>query len=372
MSESQGNEFREAMESLNESNRILIGARMLTKSKTLTQQQTFEIVERFQRHIERRGISLSQVAKQIRYAESVISQWRSNVYKGDMDGVTRAVNDWIERDARRAEVARPRGEIKTWCAETMRTVSHISDKHCLMAAIVAPSGSGKSMVLQALTEEMRGIYISVDPAITARELLRKLAVSLGRKLERGSRGLLLSYIVGELRGSKRILFFDEAQHLGKAVAYLRAIHDQANVPIVMAGTADILGYVDDRADGRGQLARRTIVCNIMEEVYNAEQPGGQSMGRDLFTLSEVREFFASRQIKLTDGGLSLMWSLACLPDHGTLGLVELLAKLALEANRGIEVLDRPHIIKAANAFLGRARAKHVQTIAERHEQRQVA
>jgi len=68
----------------------------------------------------------------------------------------------------------------------------------------------------------------------------------------------------------------------------------------------------------------------------------------------------------------LMWSLACLPDHGTLGLVELLAKLALEANRGIEVLDRPHIIKAANAFLGRARAKHVQTIAERHEQRQVA
>ena len=104
-----------------------------------------------------------------------------------------------------------------------------------------------------------------------------------------------------------------------ALNCVRSIHDQAEVPIILAGTADILHHVNDRADGRGQFASRCIFHNEMEGALNVEGPGSGSAGaRDLFTLEEIKAFFDMKKIRLADDALDLCWSLACLPNHGTL------------------------------------------------------
>jgi len=83
----------------------------------------------------------------------------------------------------------------------------------MMAAIVAPAGSGKSLVLKALADETRGIYVYCQPNVTVRELLYKIALALGYRADRrrpASRdcppGSLNSF-----RGTKRRSISDEAQ-----------------------------------------------------------------------------------------------------------------------------------------------------------------
>jgi hypothetical protein len=204
--------------------------------------------------------------------------------------------------------------------------------------------------------------------MTAREFLISLSVHLGFKDETfRSKASLLRFVVNRLQGTKRIIFLDEAHQLSKAIGCIRAIHDQAGVPIVMAGTAEILNMVDDRADGRGQFSSRCIRFNVCEAVRDAQDPRGGSAGRDLFTIEEIKAFFQMKRIRLTTDALRLMWLLACLPNHGTLRLVETLAEIALDLNAGVEVLDRSHIIEALEMFRGRKESDFLQTLTERHE-----
>lgn len=151
------------------------------------------------------------------------------------------------------------------------------------------------------------------------------------------------------------------------VSLIRSIYDQAGVPIVMAGTSDILPHVDDRTDGRGQFASRTLFCNIVEMVTDAEHGGGKSEVRDLFTVEEIAAFFATRKIRLTREALMLAWALACLPNYGTLRFIGDVATLASDLSRGEEV-DRKGILQAMQFALGRPLARHVSTIAERHQE----
>ena len=359
-------EGREALDALNRNNLLLEAARMLPSDKPLTAPMIFAVIDRFTKYIEDREISMAQVAREISYAESVLSTWKSNTYKGDMDAVTRGVNNWMERDARRAAFAKPRDYVPTFVAETIRTIAFQADKQLKMAAIVAPAGSGKTKVLRVLTEQMRGIYLYVPQNMSEKEFLIQLAMALGRNADHGSKGSILRWVVKKLKDTRRIIFIDEAQNLGKWIGMVRSIHDEAAVPIVMAGTADILQMVNDRADGRGQFSSRTIRCNLMDFVANAEDPDGNAADRELFTLEEIKRFFDSRGMRLADDGMRFMWALACLPNYGTLRLAELVADLAADANRGVAVLTRQQLLAALPMVVG-GEARYLKGLTERQE-----
>lgn len=364
----QSNEHREAMDRLNETNRILLEARMLSRKQPLSLQQTADTIEQFRHYTEQRRMPMVQVSREINYAESVISQWKAGNYRGDVEAVTRAINDWLERDARRASAERPKDTVSTWVAETIRTIALQADKQVMMAVIVAPAGAGKTKVLRAMTDEMRGIYLYCFTSMTEREFLASLLAAMGKTVAGKTKAALMRQVVGELKGTKRILFLDEAQQLPKAIGCIRSIHDQAQVPIVMAGTADILRYVDDRADGRGQFSSRTIRCNLLDFVCNAEDPNGNPAGRDLFTIEEIRSFFAMRSMRLADDAMRLMWALACLPNFGTLRLIGNVADIAADVNRSADMLTRQHLIGALQMLVG-GEAKYLNNLAERHQEK---
>jgi DNA transposition AAA+ family ATPase len=364
---------RRLMDRLNEQNRILLEARMLPRGKTLTEEHVAGVREAFADYIAKRDIMPSQVAREIGYSPAVVSDWSKGKYKGDVDKVTHAINDWMERDARREKASRPKDYVETRVAEMIQTAVYLADKETKMVAIVTPSGSGKTKVLKILTERMRGIYAYVDPNITERELVFKIASALGfpRTGKSPSKAALRHFIIEKLADTRRPIFLDEAQNLHKAIGVVRSLFDQANVPIVMAGTREIMTYVDDRSDGRGQFSRRCIRFNIIEQIINVEGPGGGAAGgagRHLFDEKEIERFLKSKEIRVTRDGLHMMWLLACLANHGTLGLIETLGGIAQHLNPKAEAIDREMVVEAMQMFRGPQDAAYLEKLADRYEQ----
>jgi DNA transposition AAA+ family ATPase len=356
---------RQAMDRLNDANRVLAEARMLPKNEKLTEDQIRGVVTRLKKHLEECGLPMGSAARELGYSKSTLSEWASGKYKGDIDTVTHAVNAWLERDARRRQASRPRDYVRTWIAEDIRTQCYRADKQMMMAAIVVPSGAGKTMVLKALTDELRAIYIYCHSAMTVGELYMNIALELGWKGVGKSRGALLRFIVNSLASTGRMIFLDEAHTLGPKIGYIRAIHDQAGVPVVMAGTAEILENVDDHSHGRGQFRSRCIIYNAMDFIINAERPDGKAGGRDLFTVEEIKTFFAMKQMRLEKGALDLLWAIACLPGWGCLRTVEKVAAAVFDIEPDITVITRDLVIVALESQYGMG-ATFIQELGRRH------
>ncbi len=78
----------------------------------------------------------------------------------------------------------------------------------------------------------------------------------------------------------------------------------------MADTVDILSYIDDRRDGRGQFSRRCLQLDLTQCVWNPEQstdaPDPLGSQKPLFTLNEIRRFFAMKRIRMTEARYALL------------------------------------------------------------------
>jgi hypothetical protein len=174
---------------------------------------------------------------------------------------------------------------------------------------------------------------------------------------------LLNFVVKSLTGTRRIIFLDEAHQLGHKIGSVRAIYDRASVPIVMAGTEEIISFIDDRAHGGGQFSSRCIHYNVADYIYDAEGPrGGDSDARDLFTVDEIKEFFERKRIRFDRDALRLVWSLACLPRQGTLRFVDRIINAALDISPDVEIVSRELVLMGLEAQVGRGRANRLREI----------
>lgn len=356
----------EALDRLSEIDRIQIEARMLPQDKPITDEMIDEIRGRAKTYMARTGATGLQIAKECGYVRSVITEWLGGKYPGKSDEVARKVNEWMERDGRRRVAARPKDFVPTRVADYIRATVAQADKHCMIAVIVVPAGAGKTKVLKILTEQMNGLYLYCNQQLTPREFLRSLCDALGRREKTGTKAEMERWIVAKLKGTKRIIFLDEAHQLGAALNCVRSIHDQAEVPIVLAGTSDILQQVNDRADGRGQFSSRCIFYNAIETAMNVEDPnGGKAGGKDLFSVEEIKAFFAMKKMRLADDAIQLCWALACLPNHGTLRLIEKTTSIVMDMEPELAVITRRHVLVALRMMVGE-QVNYLQRVASRH------
>ena len=74
--------------------------------------------------------------------------------------------------------------------------------------------------------------------------------------------------------------------------------------------------------------------------------------RPLFSKDEVRQFLAMKQVKLSGGDvLKLMWQIANLTEHGTLGLCGDVVETIADLWPG-ESITREHVFSALTLLLG--------------------
>lgn len=308
------------------------------KDGPLMDEQHTRIAEAFRQFLDRIGISQSEAARKISgVAASTISQYLSGTYRGDLDAVGRRLNRWMEQEGRARDVRVELPYVRTSVAEAIRKVITVTIEQGKMAAIVAPAGSGKTKVVQLTAEDQDGVYIYCDEDLTPSALYHQLALAVKVNTTLVSRGAaaLKRAIVDKLKGTNRPIFLDEAHLLPpKVFAGLRSIYDQTGCPIIFVGAYEIIGRVDDRSSGRGQLSRRCYTFNALEHFSSVEGggPGGSAagggLGRPLYTLDEIRQVFAASPLKLTDAAFEMLWAIACLPSHGCLGTAKDIVDMA--------------------------------------------
>lgn len=331
--------------------------------------------------LEHTALSQSAAAKTIGVGASTVSQFLSGSYPGDLDKLTHRINRWLEREGRKRQVRVELPYIRTRVAQHMRRVVSLAVEHGMMAAIVAPAGSGKTKLMELLAEDMNGLYIYCDGRMTATNMDQKLAIAAGAIAPATSRGAakFREATITKLKGTERPIFIDEAHLLKpKIFADLRSIHDQTGdgrtgrpgCPIIFTGAYEILGRVDDRSTGRGQMMRRCITFNAIEHFANVE-PGGDGShpaGEPLFAIEDIRAVLEHMPLKLTKAAVEMLWAIACLPSHGCLGTVKYVLDFAWRsygagAKIGLDELD----LVMSTLFSTRARA--IVSAARTHRER---
>lgn len=353
--------------------RVLIQGRRLPADRKLTPAEIEQVRQDFLGYSHRHDGVKDLVSRQVGMVPAVVTRWTSGLEIRDPESVARAINDWMERDARARRAAIPDNYIRTRIAENIRAIVYTAHSTGAMAAIVVPSGAGKTMVLEILAQEMAGLVIYCDEDLTPRAFMEALAQAL--LIPSGGSVLdLKQRIVGKLRGTGRPIFLDEAHRLRPTVyPRIRSIYDLTGCSIIMAGTHEILEHICDEAGGRGQMSSRCVRYNALETIYNAEGQGpngGAALGKPLFSRQEIEAIFGQMQVRLDRDGLELLWALACLPGHGCLRTARRVVQLVRQKFQDGPITREqllwalPLLFGQQGRFLSRLADQHAQAMAK--------
>ena len=343
---------RNVIDNLSQADRVLVQARVLPDGP-LTDEQVGQVRSDISRYMAERGIFAAQVARETGIDAKAVSRFCNGSYDGDAEALARQLNDWSEQHERRRRVELPVDFVPTQLAQDIRAVVYAAMETGSMLAVVAPSGSGKTMIMELLAEELRGPYIYCDEDFTPRTFLVELARAVGAPMK-GSRSAaqLKQSIVAKLKGTRRHVFLDEAHRLRpQVIGRIRSLHDLTGTSVVMAGTHEIFDRIDDRAMGRGQMSGRCLRYNALEHTFNAEDPTGARAGRPLFSKAEIRQFFDKMAVRIDPEAFDMLWAIACLPDQSCLRTVRRVVQI-ITRKFGAEVVTRQDVLDALPLLLG--------------------
>lgn len=273
----------------------------------------------------RRVISFAEISRAIGRAGNTASQWYNGKLTGDVDRVTRAINQFIDTHITRQKIKGDSDYVPTWVAEQMIVRVRLAHNKRKMLACVSPAGSGKSLVIQALAEEFQGYTVYCDETLSPKMLLLRIARACRCESDkRDTTSDLIAKIIERLVGRNTIVFIDEAQLLSnKCAGVIRSLYDQTGVTFALFGSQNIFHVIDDRDPriGGGQFWSRTHKVDMVRQASIHPDDQGNA-GRLLFTVEEVRALAQSKGVRLSrDGVEDMLLQIACLPTFGTLRLV---------------------------------------------------
>ncbi len=186
-------------------------------------------------HIASTGMSQKQVGTQLGKSAAVVNQYLKGTYKGDVEGVDKAVAELAKREqGKSTELSKAFIETTT-AIRTMQCCQLAHQNHD-MQIVIGDAGLGKTMALKEYTKRKSNvIMIEVDPTFSSKVLLAEICQELGIIAGRNNNAMMKA-IIDKLDGSDRLLIVDEAELLTlNSLEILRRIHDKADIGIVLAG-----------------------------------------------------------------------------------------------------------------------------------------
>lgn len=290
----------------------------------LTSDQIGQVRDDYRAYVAQHGIASATVAKQIDVSPTTISQFVAGIYQGDNQRIARALNDWMELDARRRKSRIGVQYVPTRVAEEMRGLIEIAIREVAIGIIVSEPGTGKSLVLKVMAEKYHAVEIYGEEDLRPGSFIRAVAAQLGMTKRKATTYDMMHDVIDRLTGTNRPVFIDEAQRLPLDVlARLRTMHDRASIPIILAGTDEIISRVKDIGNGRGQFSSRCVQFKALDQyIHSDEDPGRQAAKDHLYTVDEVRQYLQSMSIRFDNSALMFAWALACKAGEGSLRLVK--------------------------------------------------
>ena len=263
------------------------------------------------------------------------------------------INNWLELAARRYGLIGSKRFVETAVARDVLAVVSIVAETCKMGVVFGPAQIGKTLTLEAVEGDPRfgsPILIRVDEARTrpfslCRDVAGKLKVST-----RGTFDVVFGRVVARLKGTRRLLIFDEidrAQYAG--LEFIRDLHDETGCPILLCGKPRIYDRLGFR-EVTDQLAGRIVICRDLLERTQGEHP------EPLYSLEDIRALIGQSGLQLRVSPDAERW----LQDRaGTLGqggigkvLIWLYLAAKLAFVQGDDVLTSDHLEAVVGLALG--------------------
>ncbi len=285
------------------------------------------------------GLSFAAIAKLAGIGQSTVPAWMKKSYSGNYTAVAEKLRAWLEtreseRQTRSVLLRKP-DFVATPSAMTFLHVLSHAQSLGRMAVIAGGAGIGKTTALKKYQGEHSNVWrITCAPKnATAAQIMEDICDRLGLSDMAGTKRFRA--ICARLTGRQALLIVDEAQHLKmNGIEQLRAIADETEIGIVLAGNID----VNRRVDGGGRQAEFAQVFSrlgMRVEVVN-------STAGDITAMLDA---FGVRDDKVR----TLLGTIARKPG----GLRQMVYTLdaAMLAAAG-EALTDKHVVRAANILEG--------------------
>ncbi len=205
------------------------------------------------------GISQNKAAAAIGVSATMLSQYRSGKYNGDINVLEAKLKEFFDNNEAAKSVYRAVTYAETTVSKGVYQTIRICHLKGGLAVEAGDAGIGKTMAARKYVEDYpnSAYYIAVNPctsSITA--FLKTFAKALHIDVS-GRKDDMWERINNTLLGSKKVLIIDESQHLSiKTIETIRSFSDcNKDFGIVMIGNLNSL--CNNGKPGYAQIRNRT-------------------------------------------------------------------------------------------------------------------
>ena len=357
---------------LEQDGRILLKSLRLPAAGPLPMDLQASIRDVVRDHIRENRLTYREVARQVDYAESTLSEVLKGTYqRADPSPILRKLNTWIDDDERRRRKKRPLGFYATSVFATIRGLAQYAKSHARtpeahrnpvaeydpprIALGYGPAGIGKTIGARALNaEDPLSIYIRVEQRSGTDAGLADLIIGAmgirGAKRRRAA----VRFVMEKLQDTGRLLIVDEAHRVKfSGLEFIRDLADVCGIPILLLATEEIYLKLTETRQRRGamfydQFSRR--VCHVADLVKGLDGKGGTV--RPIFSIAEIRAMFRADKVRISPDASQYLQDIACTVGLGMLGLAATIFEKAYRAAlRGKKTIDANLLRSAAKRVL---------------------
>lgn len=225
-----------------------------------------DLQHRLEEYIAEAG-SQEKAAALIGYSAATLSTYRKGVYNGDVDKLETRLREMftVEEAAEELHAVSP-DYVPTSISQKVYETIRICHLKGGLAIECGDAGIGKTKAAEKYTADYPNstIYITVNPCFTSlssflKLLCRRLRISTGRKDD------MWLDIDSYLRGGRKVLIVDEAQHLPiKTIDSIRSFFDSnPTLGIIFIGNAETVACRGGRVrESYSQIRNRTKLTEI--------------------------------------------------------------------------------------------------------------
>ena len=318
------NNLHDSFEAIGQEGRLIRVTRMLPTDADLEHNEVVDIHERFTAYIKAKGITPGEVENElnlrigrIKNLGKYVKQGHDNKKNALQRKIAIAINNWMELHARRDNVLCNPACVETAVVREALTVIEIVAETCCMGAIWGPSQIGKTHILESVAGDNRlgsPIYFRATDAhhrvgATCRLICEGLDLPISGPLD-----ICFGRIVKRLKGTKRVLIFDEAERFSyRSLELIRDIHDLTKCGVLFCGKPAIYETLSFQKMGKwneklDQLTSRIVIRrDLTERTRRKKNP------EPLFTKDDIRNLIRATgiQFRVSSDGLDYLHDRVC-------------------------------------------------------------
>lgn len=234
------------------------------------------------------GISQNKAASAIGVSATMLSQYRSGKYNGDIEQLESKLREFFINVEAAKKISRAVTYAETSVSKGVYQTIRLCHLRGGLAVEAGDAGIGKTMAAKKYVEDYpnSAIYIAVHPCnANVTPFLKAFAKALNIDYS-GRKDDMWERINNTLLGSKRVLIIDESQHLPiKTIETIRSLSDfNKDFGVVMIGNLNSLcnngkpGYAQIR--NRTKLTSTRHTSNITKDDVKLLFPGAENKAID--------------------------------------------------------------------------------------------